>query len=326
MDQRDPVTLAMHRRFERSAAIGFGVWCVWGLGVWAGAWGQDEPFALLNWLTLLAPSCITPLSLRIARIRIAEAEQTAWRRLMCLQPLGAACALVAFAFPRGAWATAIAIPWALAAWQIARVGSARLRARSPSGLHERALDVAFLNLFVAAFMMVTARSGYTAFGLIEPILTLASTHFYFAGFALLVIGAELGRILLAAGAVRGVVRVWAYAILGVMISLGPIAAGVMAVPVLELVGSIMLAASGFTLGAGLLFWAAPRTAPRLSAVLLAGAGLGSMIATVLGAAYAVSSYRGIGWPAQPVMIWIHGPLQAIVVSLGGLLGFAKRAR
>jgi hypothetical protein len=174
MDERDAVTRALHLRFERSAAAGFAMWCAWGLGLWAGVWGQDHPLGVIDWLTLLGPACIVPLGLRIARPQIAQAELAGWRRLIWLQPLGMACTGLAFALPRGRWAAAIAAPWMLAAWMIARLGSTRLQSRASTSFHERALDVAFIDLFVGAFMMVISRTGYAAFGLIEPILTLAS--------------------------------------------------------------------------------------------------------------------------------------------------------
>lgn len=312
---------------ERTAIAGTVVWLAWGLALAATDWLGARVFPTIEWLTVLGPLVIVPIGLPLAdlpRTPAAMPPSIRWG-----VPLGAIGAAASMALEKGPAAAMLGGAWLAATVLIARRATGRLRARSPRGLAERCIDFARLYLFVGGLMWVVARSGYAPFGLQEPTVTLAATHFCFAGFALLTVTGEVGRLL---GAMHGVVSgptrtAWVMGAWLALLCPPLVAVGIIAWPLLEVLAAVALAVGAAAVGLVMTGAVATRVKPLGAAALLAGAGLALVAAMGIAALYGVGIYRGTAWLDAALMIPLHGVPNAVVFGLGGLLGlrWARRA-
>ncbi|MFW5876549.1 MAG: YndJ family transporter, partial [Myxococcota bacterium] len=316
-------------RLDTASILGGSIlWVAWGLGLAATDWMATRVFATIEWLTLLGPLVVVPLGLPLLRAGsgatpVASDEDARPPALLVRAlPLGAACALASMVVDDGPAATGLAGGWALVTWLVARQGTQRLRSRTPRGLPERCADMASAYLFVGGVTWVVARSGARPFGLTEPIVTLATTHFHFAGFALLAATAEVGRRLGAShGTVAGPVRTaWVIGAWLVLVSPAFVALGITASPPLEVLASCALATGGFIVGLSMAFVVTPRI-PRLwPAAFVAAGGLALCVGMGAAAVFAVGQHTGDHGPSTATMVPLHAVPNALFFGLGGLLG------
>lgn len=309
------------------AMAGLGVWAAWGGVLITGHWRHAHVFPVIDWLTLLGPLGALPLGLRLARARPLEtiedaAEARAWRRIAIGAPVAMLLALLSMTLGKGIPAAVLGAGYTVLTWLVARRATARLWAREPRGLAERAVDVASVYLFVGGVMWAVARSGYRPFGLGEPIVTLAATHFHFAGFVLLVVTGEAGRYLGASrGAVRGPIR--ALYVVGTwlaMVAPAFVAFGIIESPGVEVVASVALASGGLAVAIVVLAAVAPRLRPLLAGSLVSMAALALTIGMIAAGTFAIGNFVGDRWLSIPIMVPLHGVANGVLFGLGALVG------
>ncbi|MFW6067152.1 MAG: YndJ family transporter [Myxococcota bacterium] len=305
---------------------GLAAWAAWAVGLASGAWMGTRVYPAIEWLTLLGPLAVVPLGLPLLRARglpdaegdePVDAEVRAWRRVEVALPVGVLLALASMVVEKGAIAGALGGGWAVVTWLVARRGWARLRRRTPPGLAERCADAASLYLLGGGVMWAVARSGAWPFGLAEPVVTLAATHFHLAAFALLAATAEVGRALGAThGAARGPTRTaWVVAAWLAMIAPALVAIGITAWPPLETGAAVLLSAAGLVLGLLMATAVAPRVARLWPAALIAMGGLALAVGTAAAALFA------LGRVVPPAaMVPLHGVANGVFFGLGGLAG------
>lgn len=285
-----------------------------GVVVWAAAIalsvGGSLHLTTFQGFLLLGPLVVVPLG----RPLIAD-DRTSTRWLLAL---AAAAIVPALAVPPGAASAALALPWLAATLLMAAAdtGSWR-RARSAAGRWSGDVSLALLGamasgwLIVGAVSLVASRSAVFPFGLTPALTELGAVHFSYAGFAATVIArCVLARSPHAVGAAAA-----AAATVG---GAGLVLVGHLTVRPLELAGAISMTAGVVTIG--VLSWSLgpPRTAAR---VLLRIAALGVIVPMALALHYAWSLTVGTPHLPYETIARIHGSLNAVAFSLGGLLAW-----
>jgi len=278
---------------------------------------------LVDLLLLLAPLVIVPLGLRLVPFTGDRSRQVlAVARFV--QPLGAAAAVVAFVFSPGWTAGVIALGWLLTCSVASLAGLVELlerRSLRPLPLVPAAA-VAYLS--VGAGWLVLSRPGLRPEGFSHEIVELTGVHFHYAGFAATLMAA------LAIGAVRDRGRLATLAsaaglliVIGVPITAAGIAtgSGLLTVVGPVLLGTGVLGVAGIT---GLAI--APRVERVVARWLLWVSAAGVVVPMLLGVDYAIGRVFPVPALDLRAMALIHGDLNALVFSLGGLLGWTLGRR
>ena len=273
---------------------------------------------LVDLLLLLAPLVTVPLGLRLVPFSGARSRQLlALARIV--QPLGAAAAVVSFLFAPGWTAGVIAIGWLLACAVASLAGLFDLiEGRTLRPIHlVPAAAVAYLS--VGAGWLVLSRAGLRPEGFSHEIVELTGVHFHYAGFAATLMAAltmgaigDRGRLATFASAAAMLV------VIGVPITAAGIATGS---GLLTVVGPVLLGAGVLSI-AGLTGLAiAPRVQRSPARWLLWVSAAGVVVPMLLGVDYAISRVFPVPALDLRAMAFIHGDLNALVFSLGGLLGW-----
>jgi hypothetical protein len=267
---------------------------------------------------LLGPMVVIPLGRPLI---VTDAPRRRW------QILAAASAIVvALLVQPGPVATAFALPWLAAVVLMALGGSVTaLRTWTSTGAWTRALSIQVLGamasgwLIVGAVSLVANRSGTTPFGLSRELVELGAVHFSYAGFAATVIA----RCLFERSPHRHAAAAATVATVG---GATLVLVGHLTIRPFELAGAIAM-----TIGVvmiGILSWslAPPRSIPR---VLLRIGALGVIVPMALALQYAWALNTGTAHLPYETIARIHGSLNAVAFSLGGLLAWrllqARRA-
>lgn len=319
---------------DAGAAVWARRWSLAGAGAWAGlavlARMGIARFGVIELMFLLAPLVIVPLGLELGRARgkrgLAGLAQT-------LQPVGAACAVVAMLWPPGKWVGVAAAGWMVVCGLAAIAGASGLlesfrdRVKEVAGgapstrsgqvratFGDVAANVALVDLAVGGAWLVASRLGMRPMGVQEPIGLLTAVHFHFAGFATAMIAsvtlgcAEKGRRWL-----RGVV-------MAVLVLPVVVAAGFVASPALK-----MAAAFAFSISVAGLAMGVVRVSSRVEAgsarVFLRMAAGAVFAGVALSATYAVTDFLKSDALTIPRMATTHGVLNGVGFCLCGLLGW-----
>jgi hypothetical protein len=281
-------------------------------------------------LLLFAPLVIVPLGMRLGRVlgRDGRLGEIARR----LQPVGAACAVVAMLMAPGLRAGLVVLGWMLVcvlkageglvhlAWSWSRdVGRTLIddrAARVRATLVSATLAIAHIDLAVGGAWLLASRLGIRPMGIQEPIGLLTAVHFHYAGFATATIAAATLRFAEARGRVGWPRRL----VLAMVVLPFVVAAGFVISPALK-----MSAATAFSLcvaGMAAWLWAcAGRVEDGTARALLQVASGAVFAGMALAGSYAVADFLGSDMLLIPQMARTHGLLNAMGFCLPGLLGW-----
>jgi YndJ-like protein len=294
---------------------------------------------LVDLLLLFATLVIVPLGLRLLPFSGPRA-----RRVLCVarivQPFGAVAAVVAFVISPGWTAGAVALGWLITCGVASLAGLMELidrRSLRPAHLVPAAA-VAYLS--VGAGWLVLSRAGLQPEGFSHEIVELTGVHFHYAGFAATLMGA------LTMGAVRDRGRLSTFAsgaamliVVGVPITAAGIATGS---GLLTVAGPVLLGTGVLSIAGIIGLTIAPRVESEISLPRLRGragwgrfplarwllwlSSAGVVVPMLLAVDYALGRVFPIPALDLRAMALIHGDLNALVFSLGGLLGWTFVAR
>jgi hypothetical protein len=294
---------------------------------------------LVDLLLLLAPLVIVPLGLRLIPFTGDRSRQLL--TLACrVQPFGAAAAVVSFLVAPGWTSGAVALGWFLTCAVASLAGLVELiERRSLRPVHlVPAAAVAYLS--VGAGWLVLSRAGLRPEGFSHEIVELTAVHFHYTGFAATLMAALAMRAVRDRGRLAPVASAAAILIvIGVPITAAGFVTGSGFLSVLGpiLIGVGILSIAGIT---GLAI--APRIESEISLPRLRGragwgplalarwflwvSAAGVVVPMLLAVDYAIGRLFPVPALDLRAMALIHGDLNALVFSLGGLLGWTLVAR
>ncbi len=305
----DAVARGAVRLLRLSAAAGALVWLV-------AAFIPGTGNAPLQRLLALGALVIAPLAFAQVPARARGATLRGGVALLTLP--AAVLVLVSLRLRPGLLAGTLASFWlgltGLAAiWGLTHLGG---QGRSPAA--RVGTVAALLFLPVGGAWLVASRLGLHPFHYDPLVVMLTAVHFHYAGLAAPMLAARNADAMAERGpALRGLAAV---PVVGVVVGVPLVAAGIAGSPALALVGAAVLT-TGLAVFAGLLLAAVPRIDGWPARVLLAL----SSLAVLAGMALAVTWSWGQLTHTTPVrldtMIDLHGRLQAFGFALCGLLAF-----
>lgn len=271
----------------------------------------------IDFLLALGLLIVVPLGLSLFRWTDPQAE-----RLRSLAARAVPFAAVAGALslipvgPLEDFGGVLAALWLAVTVMIAISALAELVKTRPAGVEPYLPMAACAYLAVGAFWLVLYRAGLRPQGNAIELVGLTAVHFTFAGFA--------GPLLAARAAywLRALPGRWnrlaAFAGLGVVLAMVLVAVGISASPMLEVEGSLLMAASLIAIAAGTTLIAFRLPLPARLLLVLSSAAV--WIAMVLAVQYAFGQYTVTGTISVRDMARTHGVLN-LVFTVFGLLGW-----
>ena len=225
---------------------------------------------------------------------------------------------ISLCLTQGSLAGLLAIPWLLVTLLLAWLGlkhGLRCARRSPADF---CFAISMIFLSIGGGWALLSRLGVRPLGFSDTIVLLTAIHFHYAGFALPLMAGLAYRSRTQHPALPWIVLL---IVLGVPL----VAVGITASPVIEVVGSCMLA-SGAVLLACLQIGHAHQRLVEPARGLLLVSGMSLILGMVLAVVYAVGEYVGTRLLDIPVMIPLHGAANSIGFSLAGLYGWRVACR
>ena len=240
---------------------------------------------LVEGLVALAMVVVVPLGLRLGRTPRGGLSAVWVTGLLAVAAL----------FVEGLSSAALVGPYLLVSTWIALAALRRMLARGVCA--ESLLDLGQAELPIAAAWLLASRAGW-GWGFDEPIVTLTSAHFHYAGFA--------------AATVAGVVlRRVSAPVTGAVVALGPplVGLGIALSPIVEAVSAITLALGMLGLGVAMVRFDRRLALPALPLV-------GTM---ALAVTWALQELVGAQWLVMPQMAQWHGVANAVGFALPSLV-------
>lgn len=305
---------AQEERWARTCATaGAAAWA--GLAVLARA-GLAR-IGAIELVFLFAPLVIAPLGMSLGQAigggsRLVEIAQR-------VQPLGAACAVMAMCLPPGRWAGIAALVWMMVCLLLCSAGVMDLFSAPWSGVGRSvrwSLAIARIDLIVGGAWLVASRLGMRPMGIQEPIGLLTAVHFHFAGFATATITAAALDFCERRAEFRWLKKL-AVLVVGMPFV---VAAGFMISPALKMGAALVFSASVGGLGV-ILRSCARGMRDAAARVWLQVAAVAVFAGMVLSGVYAVANFLGSEVLTIPQMARTHGILNAVGFCLAGLLGW-----
>ncbi|MBI1880692.1 MAG: YndJ family protein [Chloroflexi bacterium] len=273
---------------------------------------------LLEVLLLLAPLVTTPLGLALIEIpQQAAGQQRLYQLIKIAQPFGAALVVLAFWGPQGLPAGALAAGWLGVTALIALLGLIRFLSKGFRDLLEIGLDAGLAYLAVGGGWLVLSRLGLNPLGFGDLIVLLTAVHFHYAGFAAPIISSRIGYLLTSFPLTTR--RVHRISLIGVIVGMLLVAAGITFSPLLELIGAVEFATSLAILAYLMITYASKVIGDRPARILLTVSAICLIIGMVLTYAYAISEFTGYYLVVIPQMVRFHGVSNALGFVLCGLL-------
>ena len=298
-----------------SAKLGAVVWVI----VAGLVFSHWAPFGIIELFFLLAPLVVVPLAFEVLDRQAGGMQPpTLGRVARILQPFASALTVVSFWFPVGTVAGTLSFGWLLVGALTAMMAVLDLFHPGWGSLDRMVLNVARVDLAIAAGWFVTSRLGVAPMGFSEPIVLLTGVHFHYSGFATAILaGVTLKaseRQRRSAGRARAVVA--AAVFVPFLLAMGFVFS-----PALKLICAVILAVTllGFSL---LQFSLASGFSSARARVLLriaAGLLIPGMLLVVI---YALGEYTGNYWLVVPQMAHLHGPLNGLGFVLLSLWAWA----
>ncbi len=303
------------RRWLRgSAGLGFVMWV--GAGLLANAMWWD--LSLYEWLFLLAPLVIVPLAFGLL-CQSSEVPRMVVGACL-LQPFAAGVVFLSFAFPPGALAGALVLPWLLVCTLVALTGLAGLQKARPATASAFGSLAGMLYLPVGAAALGLSRAGIAPLHFSEPIVLLTAVHFHFTAFATPVFAAALDKTISSSQRLAAYRGPLAAAILTLIAATSLLAVGwLLDSPAWKLACVLLLVASVSVL-AVLSLRLALTIRNVLSRLLLTISAASVLFGMVLAGLYGAGEFGGHSLIGLNEMARWHGTANGLGFSLCGLLG------
>lgn len=287
---------------------------------------QAEAVAALVWLAVvglaaggLFESSLTEALLLLGVLVLVPAAAALHPGLPRLAvPVGVLAAApvgVALSLPQGWLASALSLPWLLAATAgaVAALANWWRTSRRVAGI---VWPAASAYLVVGAAWLAFDRAGIEPGGFGPPLVQLTAVHFHYAGFVAPVLAA------CAFAWLGGRSRTAAVALTGTVIGPPLVASGFAYLPALQAVGAAVL-----TVGLLCLAWVTVRhvvpAVDRLTGTLLLLSSVAVAGAMLLGLQWALGSAYGLPALSIPAMVWTHGLVNAFGFGLLGVIGWRR---
>jgi YndJ-like protein len=298
---------------QRWASVGAAVWA--GIAVLARI--GIARLGAIELMFLFAPLVIVPLGMELARLIGGAGRLEQWGQQ--LQPVGAACAVVAMMMPPGRRAGIVALGWMLVCLLMAGSGLLEfvtaLRTNADKSVRAT-LGVARIDLAVGGAWLVASRLGLRPMGIQEPIGLLTAVHFHFAGFATATIAAATLQV-----AAKREIQRWLKWIVPLVVGMPfVVAAGFVISAGMKMVAAVLFSVS--VAGLAIFVRACGTRAANGTARILLQVAAGAIFAgMVLSAVYAAADFAGSEALTIPQMARTHGILNAVGFCLPGILGW-----
>ena len=169
---------------------------------------------------------------------------------------------------------------------------------------------------------VIARAGLRPLGFPDLIVLLTAVHFHYAGFALLVLAGLVARALggpTARAACLGVMA--GVPLVAVGITDAQLVPGILPPRLLELIASLIMAASSIVVSVLQLRLAARAGMVALTLALMAVSGLSLLVPMALAGLYALGSFEGTTRIDIVAMLRYHGAVNALCFAVPGILSW-----
>jgi len=284
-----------------SAGLGAVVWVILAGLIFS----HRAPLGIIELLFLLAPLVIVPLAFEVLDRQAGGMQPpTLGRVVRILQPFAAALAVASFWFPTGIIAGALSSAWLAVGALTAMMAVLDLFRPSWRSLDRMALNVARIDLAIAAGWFVTSRLGVAPMGFSEPIVLLTGVHFHYSGFATALLAGMMLRLYqqqLRSPAVGAWIAVSAVFVPFLL------AAGFVFSSMLRMVFAVILGVTmlGFS---SLQYSMARDFRSPISRLLMRSAATLLIPGMLLVLIYAIGEYTRNYWLVIPQMAHLHGPL------------------
>jgi len=288
------------------------------MALWAGlatAWAIGVgPLSLIDLLLCLALLVVVPMALPLVLGDLSES-----RAFTAFEPAAAAAGVAALLAQPGVIAGILASAWLVLTAVTALRGVALSPVMRPSPLVALASQASVVFLLVGGAWLVASRLGWRPLGFSSEIVELTSVHFHYAGMASSLLAAR-ALATLEAGPGEGV-RAGRMAVGAIVVGPPIVAAGFTFSPALQVTGAVLI-----TLGLITLAWLTlVRVVPKLPRgpwrPLLAVSAIAVMLPMLLAVDWALGQHLDIPSLSIPRMAAIHGSLNSIAFSGGGVLGW-----
>jgi hypothetical protein len=233
--------------------------------------------------------------------------------------MGAVAVALSFLGPSGAQAGALAAAWLGVTGLIALLGLSRFLLGGFSDMLEVGLDAGLAYLAVGGGWLVLSRLDLNPMGFGDVIVLLTAVHFHYAGFAAPLISSKVGRLL--ATFPQTVQRLHRVSLVGVIVGMPLVAAGITFSPLLELVGAVELATSLTIMACLMLAIVHWVITARLARLLLTVSAICLIIGMGFTYTYAIGEFTGYYLVIIPGMVRFHGITNALGFTLCGLLAW-----
>jgi hypothetical protein len=311
-------------------SIGLGA-CAWALLAVINLFGWVQLTAL-DLILLLALWVITPLALPLAATPETQRDWLrAWQRLVImLQPFASLIGGISLLLSTGPLAAAAAVGWCLFTGLIAVEGVGQLREVREASLANICIAVALIYLPIGGVWLVISRLGLQPLGFSPDIVLLTAVHFHYIPLAALVMTGLIGQTGFAS---RTTVpwKLYRVAAIGLLVEPLLVAAGRTLAQLtgnddLVSAATLLLALSLMLIAVLSLKLIIPATSSRVAQGLLFVSSTAVFFTMLAAGAYALGAATGAWTITISQMIVIHGWINALVLSLCGLLGWRLQSR
>ena len=310
------------------------------IGLGAGAWALLAVMNLFGWvrltaldlILLLALWVITPLALPLAAPPRTQRDWLrAWQRLaIILQPFASLIGGISLLLSTGPLAAAAAAGWCLFTGLIAVEGVGQLREAREASIANICLAVALIYLPIGGVWLVISRLGLQPLGFPPDIVLLTAVHFHYIPLAALVMTGLIGRTGFASQTTVPW-KLYRVAAIGLLVEPLLVAAGRTLAQLtgnddLVSAATLLLALSLMLIAVLSLRFIIPATSSRVAQGLLFVSSTAVFFTMLAAGAYALGAATGAWTITISQMIVIHGWINALVLSLCGLLGWRLQSR
>jgi hypothetical protein len=278
--------------------------------------GDSRETELIQKVLLFGISVVVPLGLSLISPRPNDSPLLL-RSAVIAQPFGAIAAFISFLLEPGPLSASLAGVWLIVTGLVALVGVARCF-RDLRTVPELCINAGLVYLPVGGVWFVMSRFGFQPLEFGDTIVLLTAVHFHFAGFAAPAIVGMTGRTLAATSYPK---PIYVLTVVGVVLSMPLVAAGITFSPRLALIGAAIISIALFLFAFLTLGWVLRLVELRSVRFLLVVSSLASSIAMVLACLYAYSIVQHTLILDIPTMAMSHGLLNAFGFTACALIAW-----
>lgn len=221
-----------------------------------------------------------------------------------------------FVVGKGPYGGYLSVGYFITTLVIAMLGGLNILRFGIRRIEETVLNMGMIYLPVGGIWLVQSRFGTGLFGFTEPLVVLTAIHFHYSAYLTSVIVGNCGRLIDPRRKSYSIYKVTATVYI---IAILLVAYGISRSPIIELVGSFLLAGSVFTLAFLFLLKIIPDVNMKIKFVLSIAL-ISVLTSMVLAIYYAISIYFGLNWITIEQMVDYHGLLNGVGFAFFGVLG------